>query len=131
MDELFYTKEHDWIRFSDTIAYIGIAGFKLTGIPKIDDIGLFDYQKGSAIEVGAMLLHLHYRDYIIPMHAPVSCTLLETNPIISEGLWESIIKEPEGEGWLFKVAPAYRENGSLLHPSFYQNRFPFRSTIQS
>lgn len=131
MDELFYTKEHDWVRFSDSIAHIGIARFKLTGIPKIDDIGLFDYRKGNTIEGGTILLQLHYRDYIIPMHAPVTCTLLEINPIIREGLWECIVKDPEGDGWLFKVTPKHRENGSLLHPSFYQTRFPSGSIIQS
>ena len=131
LDEIFYTKEHDWVRFCDTVSYIGIARFKLTGIRKIDDITLFDYKNSDKIEVGAILLNLHYKDYIIPMHAPITCTFLEINPVIKEGLWELIVKDPEGDGWLFKVAPKHRKNGYLLHPSFYQTRIPAGSTIQS
>jgi len=29
--DLYYTKAHEWVTFKGTIAYIGIAGFKLTG----------------------------------------------------------------------------------------------------
>jgi glycine cleavage system H lipoate-binding protein len=70
LDNFFYTKEHDWIRFSEAIAFVGVARFKLTCIPKIDDIGLFDYKDADIIEQGTMLLNLHYRDYIIPAYSP-------------------------------------------------------------
>lgn len=124
MNKLLYTKEHDWIRFDGEVAYIGVTQFKLTGIPKIDNISLFDYREGDSIESGTLLLHLHYRDYIIPLHAPVACTLLVVNPIVTKGLWEWITAQPEELGWLFKVAPEQQENNHLLLPSYYQNRFP-------
>jgi glycine cleavage system H protein len=131
LDNFFYTEEHDWIRFSGTIAFTGIAQFKLTGILQIDDIARFDYKEGDILEAGTILLHLRYRDYIIPMHAPVTCTLLEINPIVSEGFWEYIVNDPEGDGWLFRVAPKHRENSNMLHPSFYKKRLPSASIIQS
>ena len=131
LDNFFYTKEHDWIRFSGVTAFIGVAQFKLTGIPKIDDIGLFDYKDGDIIEQGTMLLNLHYRDYIIPVYAPVTFTLLETNPIVAKGLWEHIAEDPEGAGWLFKVAPGQQDKSHLQHPSFYTKLFPTNSAFQS
>jgi glycine cleavage system H protein len=96
LNKLFYTKEHDWIRFSDIDALIGVTQFKLTGILKIDDIRLFDYGEGNLFEEGTVLHHLHYRDYIIPLHAPINFTILALNPIVSKGLWEWITAQPEG-----------------------------------
>lgn len=129
MEELFYTKEHDWIRFSGTEACIGIASFKLTGILKIDSIDIFDYRKGNIVEEGSLLLHIHYRDYVIPMQAPVTCTLLDINPAIRDGYWECILENPERDGWLFKIKHIKRKNDSLLRPSFYLKRFPSGPTI--
>jgi len=121
-NQLFYTKEHDWILFTGTAAFTGIGRFKLTGIPGIDNIALFGYKPGDAIEEGAILLNLHYREYTIPVFAPVAGMLLEVNPIVEKGLWDLIVKEPEQEGWLFKVAPLQKDNGHLLSSVFYKER---------
>jgi glycine cleavage system H protein len=130
-DNLFYTKEHDWIGFSGAIAYIGATRFKLTGITGIDDISLFGFKTGDLIEQGALLLHIHYREYIIPVNAPVTCTLLRLNPIIDNGSWEFITEDPEGEGWLFKVETRLQDNGHLLQPAVYKTRLSFTSVTQS
>ena len=125
-DELFYTREHDWIRFSGAAAFTGIAPFKLTGIPKIDDIRLLDhFKKGDRLEQGAILLNLHYKEYVIPVYTPVTCTLLEVNNIVEDRLWERIIEHPEGVGWLFKVHPQLQGSSKhLLHHTTYAKRFP-------
>ena len=134
-DELFYTREHDWIRFSGAAAFTGIAQFKLTGITRIDDVRLFDhFKKGDKLEQGAILLNLHCKEYIIPVYAPVTCTLLEINSIVEDGLWESITQHPERAGWLFKVHPQLQGNNKhLLHHSIYAKRFPsgLSSTIHA
>ncbi|MFA6059138.1 MAG: hypothetical protein WC756_13120 [Taibaiella sp.] len=124
-DELFYTREHDWIHFSGAAAFTGIARFKLTGIPKIDDIRLFNHKKGDRLEQGTVLLNLHYKEYIIPMYAPVACMLIEVNSIIEKGQWEMITEQPEEAGWLFKVHPQLQGNNKhLLHHTLYAKRFP-------
>lgn len=125
--ELFYSKDHDWICFTDLEAFIGVSRFKLTGIRKIDNICLFNYKPGDIIEEGTILLNLHYRDYIIPVHAPVTCTLLEVNNIIGNGRWELITENPEGIAWLFKVAPKQSDNSHLLPYDLYKKRFPCES----
>jgi glycine cleavage system H lipoate-binding protein len=129
--ELFYTREHDWIRFSGAAAFTGIAPFKLTGIPRIDDVRLLDhFKKGDKLEQGAILLNLHYKEYIIPVYTPVTCTLLEINNIVEDGLWERITEYPEGIGWLFKVHPQLQGNNKhLLHHSIYSKRFPTEAFI--
>lgn len=123
-DELFYTREHDWICFNGAIAFTGIAEFKLTGIPKIDDVKFFDHKKGDRLERGTLLLNLYYREYVIPMYTPVACTLIEINSIIGKGQWEKITEDPEGAGWLFKIHPQLQgSNKHLLHHSLYIKRF--------
>lgn len=129
-DNLFYTKEHDWIGFSGAVAYIGVAHFKLTGIAGIDNISLFGFKEGDLIEQGALLLHIHYREYVIVVSAPTSCILLRVNPIIDKGAWDLIAKDPEGDGWLFKVEPRLQDNDHLLKPALYKARLPFTSPVQ-
>ncbi len=85
MAELFYSKEHEWVCYSEGLATIGICSFKLTGIPKIDDIRLVGLVKGGVIEQNELMLTLHYRDYRIAVIAPIACQLLETNSIIEQG----------------------------------------------
>ncbi|MFA6060697.1 MAG: hypothetical protein WC756_21050 [Taibaiella sp.] len=130
-DDLFYTKEHEWIRFTAETALIGIAQFKLTGIPKIDNIGLFGFKVGDLIPQDSILLNLHYREYTIPVHAPVACKLLEINNIVENGSWEMITDQPEGKGWLFKVAMQQQYKSHLVHNSLYRERFPLGSIVKS
>lgn len=123
--DLFYTREHEWIRFTGAIVYIGIARFKLTGIPKIDNINLFGFKAGDLVEQGALLLNIHYREYIVAVHAPTTCTLLRMSPIIDNGSWDIITEDPEGEGWLFRAEPRLQDNNHLLHPTVYKDQLPF------
>jgi glycine cleavage system H protein len=120
---LYYSKQHDWICFFDTYAYIGTSGFKLTGIRRIDDIRLFGYKPGDTIEQGAELLNIQYNEYVIAVQAPVSGILLETNDIIGRGSWDVITREPEAEGWLFKIDPVEKNTTHLLHHTLYATRF--------
>jgi len=129
-DSLFYTKEHDWIRFAETAAFIGVSSFKLTGIARIDSINLLGFKAGDLIEQGGLMLHIHYKEYVIGVNAPISCTFLGVNPIIDNGAWDLITEDPEGKGWLFSVESRSYEKGHLLLPALYKARLPFAANIQ-
>ncbi len=129
-DNLFYTKDHDWILFTGAVAYIGVANFKLTGIPMIDDISLFGYKTGDLVHEGTLLLNIHYREYVIPVNAPTTCTFLRMNIIIDNGSWDLITDDPEGKGWLFRVEPRLEENSHLLHPTTYKKQLPYATNGQ-
>ena len=131
LTELFYSKEHEWIRYSEGLATIGICSFKLTGIPKIDDIRLIGLVKGEVIEQNELMLTLHYRDYRIAVIAPIACRFLETNSIIEKGSWELISRSPEQEGWLFKVEPIGPGTAHLISAENYRRRYNSILTTRS
>ncbi|HOO96139.1 MAG TPA: glycine cleavage system protein GcvH [Caldisericia bacterium] len=99
-DDLFYHREHYWVKKEGNIATIGIDDFgtKLAGeisfieLPMEDDEVEFDEQVGS-LETGK---------WLGKVYSPVSGTVVEVNedatddPII-------INNDPYGKGWLFKI----------------------------
>lgn len=123
LTELCYSKEHEWVQFSEGLATIGICSFKLTGIPKIDNIRLVGFGKEEVIEQNELMMTLHYRDYRIAVTAPITCRLLEINSIIDQGSWELISRFPEQEGWLFKVKPIGPGTGHLISAEDYRRRY--------
>lgn len=123
-EHIFYTQDHEWIAFLNTGTYIGISGFKLSGIRKIEDIRLFSTPQNDTLVRGTPLLHLFYKDYLITVHAPVDCKIMEVNPAIPLGLWEKIAQDPEGRGWLFKVEQVSKDRSHLVTKDVYQTRFP-------
>ncbi|MFA6152018.1 MAG: hypothetical protein WC716_11900 [Chitinophagaceae bacterium] len=122
-EKKFYTKDHEWLHFNGNQAYLGVSKFKLTGIRKIEHIELFGFRNGDVIEQGMLMLRLNYTDYVISLHAPIKCILLETNCIISEGNWDQIIALPEEEGWLFKIEHIGTDQNHLIIECEYQERF--------
>ena len=40
--DLYYTKDHEWIRFEGPIAYTGICSYQLIGFRNIDQIVFYD-----------------------------------------------------------------------------------------
>jgi len=124
--QTFYTADHEWICFADNGAYVGVCGFKLTGIRKIENIRLFVSGNNDIVTEGTPMLQLCYKDYIIVVHAPIDCRLLAVGNVITDGMWEDIIAQPEGRGWLFKIIPATPCNHSLISRKAYEERLvPF------
>lgn len=123
-ENMFYTKEHEWICFKGGAAYVGVSSFKLIGIHKIDDIRLFKFEAGDILKKGTPMLKLFYKEYVIPLHAPIDCKLLEIHNIIEDGTWEQIIADPEEDGWLFMVEPIQKDISALNNQKYYRERFP-------
>jgi glycine cleavage system H protein len=128
---ILYTPDHEWIAYLSNGTYMGISGFKLTGIRKIDDVRLFSATPNNTVVKGTPLLHLFYKDYLIAVQAPVDCKVLAVNKVITLGLWERIIQDPEGLGWLFKIEPVSDDRGHLITKDAYQTRFQSPATKET
>ncbi|MEP7163413.1 MAG: hypothetical protein ABI741_01905 [Ferruginibacter sp.] len=117
--DLYYTKDHDWIDFQGTVAYIGICAFKLIGYREIQEI-VFNEPSGFKKQ-GEKIATIRYKDYKIVANMPVDGKILQVNDPIKAGDYGVLLKEPETNGWIALIVPAqpYQRNGLLL-PKAYQ-----------
>lgn len=115
---MHFTSDHEWIDINGTVGFVGVSAFKLKGIKKIDSIKWSRYK--GPIEQGALIAEIHSEDYIIPIHAPVTCKFLGANNQL-DGNLDLILQSPQDRGWVFFVTPLRALNQvQLLAPEDYQ-----------
>ena len=103
-DNLKYTKDHEWVRVEDDIAYVGITDFAQ------GELGELVY-----VEVETVGENLNKEDVFGTVEAvkttsdlfmPISGTVLEFNPKLDENDGDEpglINSDPYGDGWIVKV----------------------------
>ena len=100
MDEIYYSKEHEWIRIQGEIGTIGITDYAahqlgditFVELPKIDkEFKQFDIICTIESVKAASDIYIPMSGKVIDVN-----TSLESEP-------EIINKEPEDEGWLVKI----------------------------
>lgn len=117
--DLYYTKDHEWIDFQGTIAYVGVCAFKLIGFKAVQQI-IFHEPSGFR-KRGEVFATIRYNDYQIEAHMPVDGKIAEINDSLIQGHENILITQPEGSGWIAKIIPAQPyERKDLLLPSEYQ-----------
>ncbi len=117
---IHFTKEHQWIDFNGTVAFIGVSKFRLTGIRHIDSIRWMS-AKGT-LEKGTLIAHICSGDDVIPVHAPLHCKFLGPNAKLSNNP-NLILESPQDQGWLFFVTPLKfqpKDKEELLQPEAYK-----------
>lgn len=117
--DLYYTKDHEWINFQGSVAYIGICKFKLTGFKQIQEIN-FNEPSGFKKQ-GEVVATVRYSDYLIEAHMPVDGKVLQVNEkLVSEN--PNILMDcAETSAWLALIVPSLpQERKDLLLPKQYQ-----------
>ena len=79
----YYTKDHEWIEFQGTVAYIGICKFKLTGFKQIQEISY--HQPSGFKKQGEVIATVKYNDYLVEAHMPVDGKVLQVNENLVSG----------------------------------------------
>ena len=117
--DYYYTKDHEWINFQGTVAYIGICGFKLTGFKQIQEIK-FNEPSGFKKQ-GEIIATIKYNDYLVEAHMPVDGKLMEVNEELVTGNPDILIHYAESTAWIALVVPSQpHERKNLLLPKQYQ-----------
>jgi glycine cleavage system H protein len=115
---MHFTSEHEWVDYNGTVGFVGVSAFKLKGIKKIDSIK-WHRQRGT-VNKGILVAELHAEDYHIPIHAPVSCVILGSNPKLTT-CPDLILESPQDNGWVFFITPLrFNNQEPLLSPEEYQ-----------
>lgn len=115
----YYTKDHEWIDFQGTVAYIGICDFKLTGFKKIEEIR-FNEPSGFKKQ-GEVIASVKYNDYFIEAHMPVDGKVLKVNEKLVSGNPNILLDCAETSAWIALIVPSFpHERKDLLLPKQYQ-----------
>ena len=116
-ENLKYTKDHEWIRFEGTEAFIGITDFAQG---ELGDIVYIEVPTiGQHVEEEKMFGTIEAVKTVSDLFMPVSGEVLELNPKL-ESAPELVNKDSYGEGWIIKVKPGTASSDKLLDASAYK-----------
>jgi glycine cleavage system H protein len=101
MPDKLYTKDHEWLRIGeDGLATIGITEHAQTALGDIVFVEL--PEAGRSLAKGEACAVVESVKAASDIYAPLSGTVAETNPAVVEDP-AVINKDPESEGWFFKL----------------------------
>lgn len=117
--DLYYTKDHGWIDFKGSVAYIGISSFKIIGFKEIQEVVFIDptgfKQKGESIAA------IKYNAYQVEVTMPVDGKLIKVNTDLLNGDRNLLLNDAECSGWVAFIAPSQPfDRDNLILPKQYQ-----------
>ena len=115
--ELKYTKDHEWIRFEGTLAYVGITDFAQG---ELGDIVFVEIETvGESLIKDDVFGTIEAVKTVSDLFMPVSGVIIEVNPLLDESP-DVVNKDPYGKGWMVKIQVADpSEADSLLSAEQY------------
>jgi len=117
--DLYYTRDHEWIDFQGTVAYVGICSFKLIGFREVQQI-IFKGSTGFR-KKGDVIASVKYNDYRIEAHMPVDGKVVEVNELLVSGNPHVLLQYAESSAWIALIVPSRPyERNDLLAPRQYQ-----------
>jgi glycine cleavage system H protein len=97
---LYFTKEHEWIRVDGDVATVGISDHAQEAL---GDIVFAEVpEAGRTLSKGAEAAVVESVKAASDVYAPVSGEVVEGNSAIADDP-ALINRDPEGEGWFFKL----------------------------
>ena len=117
--DLYYTKDHEWIDFQGTVAYIGVCHLKLAGIKQIQKI-VFAKDVGI-IKQGEVAVTIMCNDCKIPIYMPADGRIIRFNDALLLANQNIILEQPEHDGWVafIGLTQPYERKG-LMQPAQYK-----------
>ena len=97
---LFYTKDHDWVKIEGNVATVGIDDYAQS---QLGDIVFVDIQtEGETLGAGEVFGAIEAVKTVIDVHMPLSGTITEVNPEL-ESTPQLMNTDPYGQGWMIKI----------------------------
>ncbi len=99
-NNLKYTKDHEWIKVENNIAFIGITDFAQS---ELGDIVYVDIKTDlNELKMGEPFGTIEAVKTVSDLYAPVDGKLIEINPRINNEP-QLINSDPYGDGWIIKI----------------------------
>jgi glycine cleavage system H protein len=117
--ELKYTEEHEWVKFEDNIATVGITDFAQG---ELGDIVYLEIDTlDSEIATNEVFGTVEAVKTVSDLFMPLSGKVIETNSEL-EDRPELVNEDPYGEGWIIKIDISdISESSNLLSYEDYKN----------
>jgi glycine cleavage system H protein len=110
-DELYYTKDHEWIRIEGDIATVGITDFAQK---ELGDIVYVEVETvGKDLSSGAVFGTVEAVKTVSDLYLPVNGTILELNPALANAP-ELVNTDPYGDGWMVKIKMTDKDDVKTL-----------------
>ncbi|MGX9987191.1 glycine cleavage system protein GcvH [Soonwooa purpurea] len=98
--ELKYTKDHEWVKFEDNIAIIGITDFAQS---ELGDIVFVDVDTvDDDLAAGDVFGSVEAVKTVSDLFLPIDGTVVEFNEKLEDEP-ELLNSDPYGEGWIIKL----------------------------
>ncbi len=116
--DLFYTKDHEWLRVEGDFGYIGVTDFAQG---ELGDIVFLEIEtQGEILKKEEVFGTIEAVKTVSDIFMPVGGEILEVNPGLEESP-DAVNKDPYGKGWMIKIKITDQEElKSLLSAEKYQ-----------
>ena len=100
-ENLYYTKDHEWVRVEGDTAFIGITDFAQS---ELGDIVYVDIpSQGNNVAQNEVFGTVQVVKTVSDLFMPLSGEVLEVNPKL-DGAPELVNSDPYGDGWMIKIS---------------------------
>ncbi len=119
MKEIKFTKDHEWIKFDDKYALVGITDFAQKQLGdvvfiQLPEIGL-DFKNGDEVAV------IESVKAASEIYAPISGQVIEVNESLNDSP-EIINVDAENDGWIWKMSVEdFNQINDLMSKNEYSN----------
>jgi glycine cleavage system H protein len=117
-NQLMYTTDHEWIKFENNHAIVGITDFAQS---ELGEIVFIEFpEEGDTFEKGDTMGTIEAVKTVADFYAPLSGIVVKVNQEL-ENQAECLNTDPFGDGWLIKLEPTnLEEKNELLSAEDYQ-----------
>jgi glycine cleavage system H protein len=117
-ENLFYTKDHEWLRIEGDMGFIGVTDFAQG---ELGDIVFIEIETvGETLNKEEVFGTIEAVKTVSDMFMPVSGEVIEVNPALEESP-DFVNKDPYGKGWMVKIKITNPEElKDLLSPEKYK-----------
>ncbi len=98
--DLFYTKDHEWLRIDGTEGFVGITDFAQS---ELGDVVFVEIETlGETLSKEEVFGTIEAVKTVSDLFMPVGGEILEVNPALEESP-ELVNKDPYGKGWMIRI----------------------------
>ncbi len=111
LDDLLYTKEHEWVKFEGNIATVGITDFAQS---ELGDIVFIEIEtEGKTLKEGEIFGTVEAVKTVSDLFMPITGKVIEMNSLLNEKP-ELVNSDAYNEGWMIKIELSDDETKSNL-----------------
>jgi glycine cleavage system H protein len=119
-EELYYTKEHEWVRVEGDKCRIGVTDYAQDSLHEVVYVDL--PKVGARVTQMQSLGTVESVKAVADVYSPIAGDILETNNTLSDAP-ELVNKSPYGDGWITLIRPMdlKKDLPGLMKPQAYKD----------